>query len=693
MADEPGARLRETARLLDEENPWPGLAAFRDGDEAFFKGRDEEIEDLRRTVQSQRLSVLFGASGLGKTSLLRAGLFPALRSRDELPVYIRLDFGSEPAVLSEQVFVEARAEAVARSIEAPPRLPQESLWEYLHRRDVAFWNGRNRLLLPVLVFDQFEEVFSRGLDNPSWLPFVRGFLDELSDIAEGRPPDALKARIERDLDASRVYDFAHHRYRVILSLREDYLASLEELRQRMPSIGSGRFRLQPMTGEQALLVVDQTKGRLVDTAVARKIIRFAAGRNLDDEATALAQLQVEPSLLSLFCRELNARRRTAGTPKITEELVRNSQGNIIEGFYEECMRVVRPELRRFVEDELVTVHGHRDNRAMEDALLSPGITREDIVRLVDARLLRTEDRGGTRRLELSHDVLTGVVRAARDRRYAEAKVEQEQAEERDRLRKAKETAERERLEQEAQLAQLEKERANEAERTSRWFRGLAGALAVMLVVAVGLAIWALDASKRATLETQRAAQEAQDARTNLNVAKTEQARAEEALTWLRSLSDSAEAYRQAALTAIQSPDPSGQAVAARLLTKANATYVEKAQQDIAKLDACPVKPRVFIHITSETKRAAAGSLVPGLEKQGFVVPGIQRVDKGPATTDVRYFNNSKQDVDRANALVSALRELGVSDATPKYIAGYENSEKIRPCHYEIWLSDAAIGTR
>jgi len=62
--------------LIDAENPWPGLGSFDEGAQHFFSGRDAESAELLRLVSQAPLTVLFGKSGLGKTSLLEAGLFP-----------------------------------------------------------------------------------------------------------------------------------------------------------------------------------------------------------------------------------------------------------------------------------------------------------------------------------------------------------------------------------------------------------------------------------------------------------------------------------------------------------------------------------------------------------------------------------------------------------------------------------------
>ena len=66
----------------DPQNPWPGLLQYEEADREFFQGRQAETDELLRLVMRTRLSVLFGLSGLGKSSLLQAGLFPRLRCEE-----------------------------------------------------------------------------------------------------------------------------------------------------------------------------------------------------------------------------------------------------------------------------------------------------------------------------------------------------------------------------------------------------------------------------------------------------------------------------------------------------------------------------------------------------------------------------------------------------------------------------------
>jgi hypothetical protein len=87
-------------------------------------------------------------------------------------------------------------------------------------------------------------------------------------------------------------------------------------------------------------------------------------------------------------------------------------------------------MRTFVEDRLLTKSGFRNNLALETALEEPGVTRVLIDTLVSRRLLRVEDRAGVQRVELTHDVLAEVIRAARDERQQRLALEEAAARER-----------------------------------------------------------------------------------------------------------------------------------------------------------------------------------------------------------------------------------------------------------------------
>ena len=410
--------LEVTVSAVSRKKPWPGLMPFTEEAQAFFHGRDDEAAELLRLINRATLTVLFGQSGLGKSSLLNAGLFPRLRAAEFFPVYVRLDVSSQAPPLAGQVLAAIASTCTQHGVECPAITGEETLWEFFHRRDADFWSGRNRLLTPVLVLDQFEEIFTLGRHYEEMEQRCRAFLEQLGDLVEDRAPASLTRRIDADPALAEAFDFSRRTYKVVLSFREDYLAEFEGLSGPIRSIMQNRLRLTRMNGEQAKNAILRPGGHLVAETVAEQIIRFVAaprsGARKDDD---LARLEVEPALLSVVCRELNNQRLRRRQDRITADMLQaGAQQQIIRDFYESSLSGTDPRVREFIEDQLLTEAGFRDSYAYDDALALPGVTSEAIDRLIGGRLLRLEERSGVLRVELTHDLLTQVARESRDQR-------------------------------------------------------------------------------------------------------------------------------------------------------------------------------------------------------------------------------------------------------------------------------------
>lgn len=415
---------------LDPENPWPGLEAYDEASREFFSGRAAEADELLRRVLDEPVTVLFGKSGLGKSSLLRAGVFPRLREKGYLPTLVRLQVRPEAERLIDQVRIALIETLEALEVEHPASPIGESLWEYLHRSGLELWTKQNRLARPVFVFDQFEELFTLGRAIPGE---VNAFREDLADLAENRIPASLALALEDRSLAQRELDLEAMPYKVVLSLREDYLADLEGWRTVMPSLRRNRMRLLPMGPEQAFQAVHNARTAHVMTeALAHRIVAFlAAGDATVPEGADDAGRTVEPALLSLFCRGLNEQRKAARETCITEAMVEGGKESIVSDFYRESLEPFPPRARQFVEDQLITEHGFRNSYSVEDALAYGFVTAQELERLVDGRLLRLEHHLGTDRVELTHDLLTKAVLEERDRRRM---IEQEAKELRQRRR-------------------------------------------------------------------------------------------------------------------------------------------------------------------------------------------------------------------------------------------------------------------
>ncbi len=401
----------------DSQHPWIGLASFTEGNQEFFAGRGDEIEQLLRLVRRDTLTLLYGVSGLGKTSLLQAGLFPRLRNENYLPVPIRLDFLESAAPLAKQVFDAIGVAAAKAPVDVPQLQPGETLWEYFHRLDNHFWSPRNELVTPFLVFDQFEEFFTLGRETADRNRRGSDFISELADLVENRPPAALRD----DPARAREFNFKPTPLKVLLSMREDYLGDLDYIRSKFRALTQNRLRLRPMGERQAREVIALGSSLLANGAEDR-IVKYVAGASANGEGS---EITVAPALLSLVLRELNERRLRRGPDaKITPDLLDLEQEKILEDFYLRTLEDFPVGVRTFVEDKLLTAGGHRNSCALDDALTRPDVTQPILNTLVDRRLLAYEDRHNTRRVEITHDVLLPVIKTSRDIRLtSEARAE------------------------------------------------------------------------------------------------------------------------------------------------------------------------------------------------------------------------------------------------------------------------------
>lgn len=397
-----------SASQLSAEQPWPGLASFTEQDAAYFHGREIETREVFRLIKRGPVTLLFGKSGLGKTSLLNAGLFPLLQDSGFAPIYVRLDHDDKASPLAEQV----QSAIIMRQA----RAAQPTLWEFFHRMDDS---TDERRALPVIVLDQFEEIFTLGRESVARRHRSAEFFTQLADLIQNNCPAEAQTRFDADRDARRQFDFDTQEFRVLIAMREEYLPFFEESRQPLHTLLPQRLRLIEMNGTQALDAIQQAGGHLFDEGVGESIVRFVAGADTQDDLThaSLDDLELAPALLSLVCAELNDQRRRTGESKISQQLLSGRREQILTSFYERCFQGLEKEVRVFVEDQLLTTSGYRDSMAVEDGVRLKGVTQEAIDVLVERRLLRVDRRAGTSRVEITHDILIGACRRSRDMRH------------------------------------------------------------------------------------------------------------------------------------------------------------------------------------------------------------------------------------------------------------------------------------
>jgi hypothetical protein len=390
-----------------------GLQSYSEAQSNIFYGRDEEIDRLTNLVKANTLTIVFGKSGTGKTSLLNAGVFPRLRKDYCLPFRIRLEFNEDSPDLVTQIknILKSEIDKYGFKVESYPK--DETLWEYFHKEQL--WKS----VTPILIFDQFEEIFTLAKKSTRFAgKELNHFWEELADLIENSIPEKLK---EKFLNAKEQidYSYSNQKIKILFSFREEFLPEFENITSKIPSIKYSRFRLMPMNGNQAYDVITKTWRENIDTVEANKIVGFFI--NEKDKNRSYDVMEVEPSLLSQVCSYIDKERIIEGGNKISSEFLNKYPKEIIlRSIYDEVLAEANKAVNNasskpvneFVEDKLITDEGYRTKYGLNeiDNSLLPGI---DVLK---AKYFLRDDGNS---IELSHDVLTPLIKEDREKRRKE----------------------------------------------------------------------------------------------------------------------------------------------------------------------------------------------------------------------------------------------------------------------------------
>ncbi|MER5972998.1 hypothetical protein ABT112_25255 [Streptomyces sp. NPDC002055] len=331
--------------------PYRGLARFEPGDHGRFFGRDGLVADIVELARSNRFSAVFGPSGSGKSSLLRAGLIPALRNAGS--------GGGDPS---------APPPAVVRVLtpgEHPARTHRAALIPKAGDGDT--W----------LIIDQFEETFTLCRDPAE----RREFLDAL--LAAGAPESRL---------------------RVVVAVRADFFGRCAEHRGLAAALGGATLLVGPMGPaelREAIVKPAAAAGLIVERSLTARIVAEVA-----DEPGGLP-------LMSHALLETWRRRRGRALTEEAYESVGGVHGAIAataERVHGE-LSARQAELARRILLRLITPgEGAPDTRRPTDraelaADGTPGDASDDtsvvLERLVRARLVTVDD--GV--VDLAHEAL------------------------------------------------------------------------------------------------------------------------------------------------------------------------------------------------------------------------------------------------------------------------------------------------
>ena len=336
--------------------------------------------------------------------------------------------------------------------------------------------------------------------------------DQMDDMQDGMAPELIDFNALQDgyQDYLESSDF-----RLIITLREDFLSYLERECGQIPALRQNRFCLQPINERQAAVIIMNPIRGLVDQSVAELIIKKVTGeKNVDMDGPPT--IAVDSAILSLYLRKLYDR-LGEDESRISASLVESEAENIISGFYQEAISDIPDGIVEYLEDTLVNEEGCRENISVYSAkkniwaLLqkNPSSTKDEATsllnKLIDERkLLRRFDYGGGLRIEFIHDILCPVIVKRKEQRAMikrQELLEEEHRQEALRLEQEKKRLEQEKVQEARKLAQ-EKKRLFSVKIRNRRVTALLAAVALFLCI-VGAIIATMDVrNKRQAKELQ-----------------------------------------------------------------------------------------------------------------------------------------------------------------------------------------------
>lgn len=470
-------------------SPYQGLISYDEQDAPFFFGREKETRLIIANLFAAPLTLLFGASGVGKSSVLRAGVAHQLRQHYDLLVAVFHSWQSDPISGLKAAIAEAATRAGENCIQP---MESSSLAEHL----TACATGLDRHL--IIILDQFEEYFL-------YHPQEDEFTDEFSSaVRQAEAPISF-----------------------LISIREDSLAKLDRFEGRIPSLFDSYMRIEHLDHKAAKAAIEgpleeynrlreneeQQIGiepELVEEVLKQvetgKVILGEIGRGV---VKSQAESKIETPYLQLVMTRLWDEEMRASSNKLQLKTLNKLHGarSIVQTHLDATMDAL-PEKEKSVAASvfnfLVTPSGTKIAHTVRDLAQYARLPQSQLAPVLeelskrDVRILKPidspPDQPTSDRYEIFHDVLAPAILAwraqyvqAQERAEAESRAAAEAAQQEKQAAALRELAQAQALAREqSQRAEAELMRAEVQAKAVRYFR-----LLVTMLLLIGLSVSAI----------------------------------------------------------------------------------------------------------------------------------------------------------------------------------------------------------
>ncbi len=408
---------------LQKTNRYPGALPFAESQNHLFFGRKKATTELYKLIRINPLVVLYSKSGLGKSSLLNAGIIPKVYSEGKYdPILIR--FGSWAkdveftplSITHEKITQNYSKETFLNKI-----YPDDhSLWYAAKTRQINA-NTEQPILL---IFDQFEELFTYPEDQ------IKKFAKHFSELLYTEIPQRisnfhrLKELAEPGFLSEKKEKLLYKDIpvKIILAIRSDRMSLLDRLTLHIPLILQNRFELNPLNAKEAkeaIIAPTLLEGDFLSPA-------FEYQEDALDEMlnylTKDYSTPVESFQLQVLCESMERRIKEKNISIISKTELGDPK-EVFENYYDNQIKSLGNEseqlaARQLIEEGLIFEEEERRLSIYEGQIYRQYDISEDLLeKLVNTHLIRREPsmKGGYT-YELSHDTLVSPVLKAKEKR-------------------------------------------------------------------------------------------------------------------------------------------------------------------------------------------------------------------------------------------------------------------------------------
>ncbi len=441
-------------KMKNEQNNYrfPGTRAFKQSESSIFTGRSTDVDKLSQLIAIEKIAVLFGNVGCGKTSLINAGLIPKIESERNSEL-IHFSFNYYDADKNTSIFNGIHNILESKNSENLSLLDklipdEDSLWYHLKKCQVSENNEF------IIIIDDFDNFFSYPTKEQQF------FKRELSTLLFTKIPQNFRNEINRKLGDSdnsfsdKELDILYNplNVRLLVAIHSENLSKLNHVKDFIPGIMQFCHELRPLTVSSSINAIKKPAGYkesdmvfssptfTFDNEAVNKIInfnsmesnsyntlinspiKFIVTEEEEEEETDLFQMQIICKKAEQIAIE-KSKTATENQIIVTASDL-GDLNDIFKEYYENLYNTIndnnlKDSMRTLIEEGLILEDEKYRLSLYEGIILKRyNVKKEHLLKIVDYQLVRIKTgHWGGNYYEISHDVFLPAIHNSRRERH------------------------------------------------------------------------------------------------------------------------------------------------------------------------------------------------------------------------------------------------------------------------------------